>query len=183
MENVIIIFPKLEDGKNIRNILMKNGIQVDAVCSSGAQALEYINTYNGGIVICSYRFTDMYYTQLHECLPDSFDMLLVSSKSHSMNDDGAEGIVKLGVPIKVFDMVNTIHMMFEAQRRRRKKERLKPKSRSDEDRKILSEAKSVLMDRNNMSENEAHKYIQKCSMDSGTSLVETAYMVICLYRE
>ena len=31
-----------------------------------------------------------------------------------------------------------------------------------------------------MSEEEAHRYIQKCSMDSGTNMLETAQMVISL---
>ena len=35
-------------------------------------------------------------------------------------------------------------------------------------------------ERNSMTEEEAHRYIQKCSMDSGTNLVETAQMVISL---
>lgn len=30
------------------------------------------------------------------------------------------------------------------------------------------------MERNNMSEGEAHRYLQKNSMDSGTNMVETA---------
>ena len=29
-----------------------------------------------------------------------------------------------------------------------------------------------------MTESEAHRYIQKCSMDSGTNLVETSQMII-----
>jgi response regulator NasT len=36
------------------------------------------------------------------------------------------------------------------------------------------------MERNGMSEEEAHRYIQKTSMDSGTNMVETAQMVISL---
>ena len=31
-----------------------------------------------------------------------------------------------------------------------------------------------------MSETEAHRYLQKCSMDNGTNLIETAQMVISL---
>ena len=182
MENIVIVFPKPEDGRKIKNLLVRSGFDVDAVCTSGAQVLEYVNTLNEGIVICSYRFTDMYYTQLKECLPANFEILLIASQGHWMDsDDGA--IMKLGMPIKVFDLVNTVHMMFEAQRRRRKQARLTPKIRSDEERRIIREAKGVLMDRNNMTEDEAHKYMQKCSMDSGTGLVETAHMIICLYRE
>lgn len=181
MENVIIIFPKPEDGKNIKNLLVRNGIDVDGVCTSGAHALEYLNNLNEGIVICSYRYTDMYYTQLAELLPKNFEMLLVASKGHWMDYDD-EGIIKLGTPIKAFDLINTVHMMFEAQARRRKKARLMPKIRTEEEKQLIKEAKTVLMDRNHMTEAEAHKYIQKCSMDSGNSIVETAHMVITLYR-
>ena len=46
----------------------------------------------------------------------------------------------------------------------------------------MDQAKKLLMERNGMSENEAHRYIQKCSMDSGTNMVETAQMVISLIR-
>ena len=31
MENVIIVFPKLEDGRKIKNLMVRNGIDVDAV--------------------------------------------------------------------------------------------------------------------------------------------------------
>ena len=48
---------------------------------------------------------------------------------------------------------------------------------------IRDRAKTLLMERNNMTESEAHRYIQKCSMDSGTNLVETAQMVISLIHE
>ena len=66
--------------------------------------------------------------------------------------------------------------------RRRKKVRAKPKQRAEAEKKILWEAKSILMERNHMTEEEAHRYIQKCSMDSGTSLTETAEMVISMTK-
>lgn len=181
MENVIVVFPKLEDGKKIRSILVKSGINVDAVCTSGAQALEYVNKFNEGIVVCSYRFTDMYYTQLKEDLPAGFDMLLVASKANWMDAEDS-AVIKIATPLKLYDLLNTIHMMFEAQSRKRKKIKNAPKVRSEEETKIIKEAKSILIDRNNMTEAEAHAYLQKCSMDSGNNIVETAHMVICLYR-
>ena len=36
------------------------------------------------------------------------------------------------------------------------------------------------MERNHMDEEEAHRYLQKCSMDSGTNLAETAQMVLSM---
>lgn len=182
MENVIVVFPKIDDAKKIKSLLVKNGIEVDAVCTSGAQALECLNRLNEGIVICSYRFTDMFYTQLKEDMPKGFEMLLIASQSHWMNP-GDDSIMKVATPLKLFDLLNTIHMMFEAQARRRKKAKSGPKVRSEEENRIIAEAKNVLIDRNQMTESEAHAYLQKCSMDSGNSIVESAQMVICLYRD
>lgn len=73
-------------------------------------------------------------------------------------------------------------MMVANAERRRKKRKAMPKARSEEDRKVLEEAKALLMERNGMTEEEAHRYIQKCSMDSGTNLVETAEMVLSMMR-
>lgn len=39
------------------------------------------------------------------------------------------------------------------------------------------------MERNHMTEEEAHRYIQKCSMDTGTNLVETAEMITTLMSD
>ena len=38
------------------------------------------------------------------------------------------------------------------------------------------------MARNHMTEEEAHRYLQKCSMDSGANLVETAQMVLSIMK-
>ena len=45
------------------------------------------------------------------------------------------------------------------------------------------DAKELLMVRNHMTEEEAHRYLQKTSMDSGTNLVETAQMVLSMMTE
>ena len=50
--------------------------------------------------------------------------------------------------------------------------------RSENDRKVITAAKELLMERNQMTEDEAHHYIQKLSMDSGNNIVETAEMIL-----
>lgn len=181
MTNIIVLFPRLEDAKNIRNLLVRHGYQVPAVCTTGSQALGFAHSLGGGIVVCGYKYQDMMYTELKECLPPHFEMLLVASQQvwgECINND----IVCVSMPVKVQDLVNTLEMMCANIARRRKKQRLKPKARSEEEKKIILEAKALLMERNNMSEEEAHRYIQKCSMDSGTNLVETAEMVLSMMR-
>ena len=47
---------------------------------------------------------------------------------------------------------------------------------------VILDAKKLLMERNHMSEEEAHRYMQKCSMDSGNNMVETAKMIFALMK-
>jgi len=181
LANVIVAFPKLEDAKNIRNLLVRNGYHVPGVCTSGAQALQFADRYENGIVICGYKLTDMLYTDLHKYLPKQFQLLLIASQ-HVLSCCRNNDVVCLELPIKVYDLVNTLEMMIAANARKRKKLRAKPKERGAEEKKIIEDAKKLLMERNNMSEEEAHRYLQKCSMDSGNSLVESAQMVFSLMK-
>jgi response regulator NasT len=177
--SLIVVFPKIEDGKNIRNLLVRNGYSVAAVCTSGAQVLNYADSLNFGIVVCGYKFADMMYSDLHECLPPNFEMLLLASQ-HVLSVCNNSDIVCLSMPIKGNDLVNTVDMMVQSMTRKRKKQKLKPRERNDEEKELIKQAKNLLMERNNMNEEEAHRYIQKCSMDSATNMVETAQMVLSI---
>lgn len=182
MVGVIVLFPKLENAKYIKNILVRNGIEVIAVHTSGAQAILTTENLEEGLIICGYRFKDMMYDELKEYLPDGFQMLLIASQTHWEECDDSD-IVKLAMPIKAYDLMQTVNLLLESLERRRRKRKLKPKARSDEDRKIISRAKEILMENHDMTEEEAHRYLQKRSMDSGTNLVEMSRMVLDMYED
>lgn len=179
MTNVIVAFSKPEDGKSIKNILVRSGIHVVAVCTLGAHAIQCMEDLNSGIIVSGYRFEDMMFRELHDCLSPGFEMLLVASPAR-LSADVPDDMIVLSLPLKVQDLMGTLNMMTQAQMRRRKKERLSPRGRSEEESQMIAGAKAVLMERNSMSEAEAYRYIQKCSMDSGTNMVETAQMVMSL---
>lgn len=179
MLSIIIAFPRIEDATNIKNMLVRNGYDVDAVCTMGAQTISFANELDGGIVICGYRLKDMHFSEIHDCLPKGFEMLLIAS-AQKLEDCTDNDIVCLTMPIKVTDLINTLQMMTYNYQKRRKRERLKPKGRSEQEKAVIDRAKLVLMDRNNMTEEEAHRYIQKSSMDSGTNMVEMAEMILSM---
>ena len=78
------------------------------------------------------------------------------------------------------DIPSYFEMLLSQIERRLKKEKKKPKTRSWKEQNYISNAKFLLMERNHLSEEDAYRYIQKCSMDSGTNMVETAQMVLML---
>lgn len=178
MVNIIVAFSKIEDAKSIKNVLVRNGFSVTAVCSTGAQTINYAESLDNGVVVCGCRFPDMLAFRLKEELPQGFDMLMVASPSYW--DDRRSDIVFVGMPLKINDLINTLSMVCHAQEHRRKKLREIAKVRSEQEKNLITNAKRILMERNNMTESEAHYYIQKCSMDSGTNMVETAQMIISI---
>ena len=181
MTSIIIVLPKVEDGKKMKNLLLRSGYEVGGVCGSGAQAINMAENYDDGIIICGYRLVDMMYAELHEYLPAGFEMLLMASE-HLIAECESDGIMCLSMPLKLHDLLNTVDMMTNSIANKRKKKKLQPKDRNAGEKALINEAKALLMSRNNMTEEEAHKYIQKCSMDSSTNMVETAQMVLSLMK-
>lgn len=177
MANIVIAFPKMEDAIGIKNLLVRNGYPVTAVCTSGANVLSTIDDYNDGIVVCGYKLTDMLFSELRANMAGDFEMILLASAG-KISDADCEGVVPVLMPLKVADFVNTVAMLSMNIARKKKKRKNIPKTRSDEDRREIDRAKKILMEKNNMTEQEAHRYIQKISMDSGTGMAETAQMVI-----
>ncbi|MGN0382942.1 MAG: ANTAR domain-containing response regulator [Eubacterium sp.] len=183
MPNIVIAFSGPNDGRAIKSLLTRNGYDVLAVCTSGAQAISMLDGLNDGLVICGYKMTDMLYSELRGNLSDTFEMIVIASAERIMDIAGS-GIVGLETPLKVRDMMNTTEMLLESLAIKRRKRRREIKQRNPEEKAIIQQAKEVLMEKNNLTENEAHRYIQKTSMDSGNNMVETARMILSImYRE
>lgn len=177
MTDIIIAFPKIDDAKSLKKLLMRNGYDVNLICDSGAQVVNAVNSLDGGVVMCGYHFHDMYYYEINDYLPKGFKMLLLASPSKLADCDTSE-IMALAMPFKMLDLMNTLEIMLVQYNHWYKKQKKKPKARSESDKKLISQAKELLMERNHMTEDESHHYVQKLSMDSGTNMVETAIMII-----
>jgi response regulator NasT len=169
----------MEIAAKIKKILSQSGYPVVAVCTTGAQALQNINDLEDGVLICGARFVDMMYEEIYEYLPSGFQMLLIASASAVLDRD-VDNLVCLSTPLKVHELLGTLEMMEYTITRNRRMMRKRGATRSDQEREILDRAKGVLMERNSMTEEEAHRYIQKRSMDNGTGMVETAQMILSL---
>ena len=182
MVGIIVVFPNKDNATNIRNLLVRVGLNVTGVCTTGAQAMNYADSVDEGIIVCGYKLKDMMYSELREYLPNRFEMLLIASQG-KWEEGLASGVMGLTMPIKAYDLMNTLQMMLQNMDRRRRKRKKTIKSRTPEQEALIRKAKELLMARINMTEEEAHRYLQKNSMDSGTNIVETAEMVLSIMNE
>ncbi len=178
MGSIIVAMPKIEDARKINEILKSRGMQMIEICTTGDSVLSKVHQLDSGVVICTRNLKDMYCNQIAENLPDYFEMLLLTSKEGIM--DCPPNVVTVTMPFRVSDLVSSVEMLLMQIERRIRKDKTKVKKRSKEEQETINQAKAVLMERNNMTEQEAFRYIQKCSMDSGTNMVETAQMILIL---
>lgn len=156
----------------------RNGYDDILACNSASQVISAANESDGGVVLCGYRLADMHYSELYGYLPREFQMLLVASPA-KLQECSIGNIMCLAMPIHSHELISTLGTMMMELARPRKKQGRQPKAqRTEEEQKIINDAKALLMERNHLSESEAHKYIQKLSMDSGNNLVETAEMIL-----
>jgi AmiR/NasT family two-component response regulator len=180
MSVVVVVLPKLDDAKKIRKILISHGFSQVLACASASLALQEVSQHSHGLVISGYKLKDMYYLELAESLPKHFELVLLGSAS-AISESGA-GILSLATPLKVYDLVNTVEMVLRQTEWKLRKDK-KPKKRTEREENYIRNAKFLLMERNHLTEEEAHRYIQKSSMDNATNMVETAQMILTLLYE
>ena len=178
MSVIVVVLPKLEDAKKIKKILTGHGFLNVFACASASSALSTISQYSYGLVISGYHLRDMYYRELLDQLPNYFEMILMGRADAAAEGNG--GVLALTVPLKIYDLVNTADMALRQLERRIRKDKTK-KKRSEKEENYIRNAKFLLMERNHLTEEEAHRYIQKCSMDNGTNITETAQMILTCF--
>ncbi|MCF0134072.1 MAG: ANTAR domain-containing protein [Blautia sp.] len=176
--SIVIALPKIEDARKIRSVLNRYGFSVTAVCNTGAGALSIMSDLDAGVLICGYHLPDMYYNTILADKPAYFDMLLMASGSVAAQV--SENVSVIQTPIKPSELNSTLHALLDKLHRKLKRIPGKPKTRNERDKKKIQEAKELLMQVKEMSEEDAYRYIQKCSMDSGINMVETAEMILML---
>lgn len=177
MISIIVAFPKIEDANRIKNLLLKSGFDVQGVCASGALAIQMASQLDEGILISSCKLPDMTCRELNENIPPTFKMLVIASKS-VWEIYGLDDILFMEMPVKMYELSNTLEMIMYAQKKAKKKVKSIVNFRNQKEKELIMKAKLMLMETNNLSENDAYRYIQKTSMDSGNTMADTAAMLL-----
>ena len=179
MGSIIIAMPKYEDAQHLSEMISNHGLLLDIdICQNAAEVLRKAHERDYGVVVCTKSLKDMTYVELSGYLPKFFGMIILTKDVEL--ETFTDTTVKLMMPFKPRELVSTIDMITGNFIRQIKKKNKAPLKRSVAEQRILDEAKSLLMERNGMTEPEAFRYIQKTSMDTGRSMVESAQMVLML---
>ena len=188
MKNLIIALGDHAAAQKIRTILSSSGIPVAGVCTTAAQVILLARRLQGsGLVICQNRYSDHTADFIAEQLLPDYEFLMLTHGDIRTAYAG-KGMYALQLPLMRTDLIDSVRMLLSAGTKHESvptPENRSPESgakdkrvRPPEEMKLIEEAKSVLMARNHLSEEQAHRFLQKKSMDSGCRLTDTARAII-----
>ena len=173
MEKVIVAFESEKACERICDILESGGVAACYRAHSGGEVKRLVDKQHIGTVVCGYKLRDETAEDLFYDLPAASTMLVIARQN--MLDLLSDDIFSLPAPVTRGDLCASVSMVLQMGRRLERV--LRPK-RNEEETQVVEKAKRHLMEREGLTEEEAHRYIQKKSMDSGARMVQTAILVL-----
>ena len=174
MEKVIVAFESDKSCWRVKEILETSGTAACIICKSADQVKRAVNKQHITTVVCGYKLSDESAEGLLDDLPPTCSMLVVAVQG-LLDLCQSDDVFKLASPVSKGDLVASVRMLLQVGHRLEKF--VKPR-RSEEERAVIDQAKQLLMARNGMTEEQAHRFLQKRSMDSGAKMIQTAQLVL-----
>ncbi len=155
-------------------MLERSGIPVRFRCRSGAEVLRAVKNMGSGVVICGHKLTDMSAGQLaHELHGMAKFLVLAKQSLLELMDD--PDIFKLPIPISAAELRGSVNILIQLDEITA---RAQTPQRTEEEVEMIRRAKELLMESRGFTEAQAHRYLQKRSMETGTKLSETARQIL-----
>lgn len=174
MESVIVAFEHEKACMRIKEILESGGAASCLVCRSAAEVKRAVYQQHVGAILCGYKFPDQSAQDLFDDLPPSCAMLMIAPQS-MLELVGNQDIFRLPLPVSRGDLLASTRMLLQVSHRLERQERPR---RTEAEQAVVERAKAMLMASRGMSEEQAHRYLQKRSMDAGSRLAQTARAVL-----
>ena len=165
MDRIVVAFANEEARHRICRLLESDGWSPAASCGSGAEAIRTVRKLGSA---ANDLAADLQGTAL----------LMVVSSAVNLDFCQGDNLYKLPTPISRADFFATLDLMRQFEEAHLHHA---PPKRKEADQQLIRKAKELLMDTNRMTESEAHRFLQKRSMDAGMKLADMAQYILDSY--
>ena len=172
IKDIIIVYPSKDTALKLRDLLVGEGFSVTHICALGSSALSIANSMNDGVIVCASMLSDMNALSIAEDLPPDFDVVALCRNG---KESYTGNLINLALPIDRADFIQTIYVLATS--------RSSFTRRKENERELIDNAKHILFETRNMTEVQAHKYLQQQSMNSGRKIVDIAKDIITAFAQ
>lgn len=175
--------------KQLSQFLFENGFTVVGQASDGYDYLRQVHTFYPDLCIVDFNMRGMNGHEVAEVLvSDRLAPVIVlmnpSETHHFVNLRQDAYFAEMVKPINRHVLVQTMDLLVKSALNIQKLEaELQQLKRKIDDKTIIDKAKRLLMKNLNITEEQAHRKIQKESMDRGVSKIKVANTIIFTYTE
>lgn len=171
MERVVLAFSKNDTAQKIKRMLEGSGYEVCLVCHSASELIRSAAELDDVFVIMGYKIGDRLADDIAYDLDGVKIITIIKAERQDMIEN--ENIFAVTLPINRERLISAIEVFIG-----HIDEPVKKKQRTPEEEKIIEKAKLYLMEKYSMTEEQAHRFIQKRSMDSGSKFTDTARLIL-----
>ena len=182
MDRIVQAFATEKAHDQIARLLSSGGLSPYACCFSGADTIRMVRKLGDAVVICGFRLRDMTAEMLAADLQGIAPLLVISSPGNLELCSG-ENLFKLATPATRADFFASLDLLLQfgtGHGGPPAPQHSRPQ-RSEAEEHLVRQAKAILMEVNLMTEAEAHRFLQKRSMDAGLKLADTARLILERY--
>lgn len=171
-DNIFLAFSSKKLTLSIGRMLISDGFKITSIAKNVVDFKNIFQYYHSGIIIMGYRFDGVHIDDLLEDMPKDFTVIFIGDKLQ-LDSCENENVFKLSVPLHKTDLICAVEMFTTIE------STYKPiDEKNVEEHRIINRAKRILIDAYSMTEDQAHRYIQKKSMDTGKKLVDIARIIL-----
>ncbi|HKL87143.1 MAG TPA: ANTAR domain-containing protein [Treponemataceae bacterium] len=183
MKNVILAFSNPLFTNWMASVLNRNGYSVEHTCKTASEVIRVSDFCSSLVVVSGFQFPDMTAENLFSLLDWRLAMVTILL-SHQRDLIDRDDMFFLPYPLSANELVDGIELMEMAAATRAMSGisfggvGQRPKERTAEENLLILNAKKIFIEKYVMTESQAHRFLQKSSMDRGLRLLDVAMMVI-----
>lgn len=166
--DVFIAFASKKTALAIAKTVISAGYNAAAAVLSAGDLISKLSFYDSGIIICGCRFGDGNINTFIDDIPDSFRIIAIGSPEQLRYCDDGRALT-LAVPLNSADLLAYLDML---------RTEPQPSRRTPAEEALINRAKRILISSKGMTEAQAHRFLEKKSMDLGRPITEIAEIIL-----
>ena len=170
MAKIIVAFSEETQIEKIAVALEESGIAVYRRCRTGNEALRALSVCQDGVVVCGTKFVDRTADELAEDMGERALMLAVGKPERLALCENP-GVFRLATPFGRGELSSAVRMLMQLQA-------MRAPHRSAEEEQLVLHAKRLLMEVNGLTEPQAHRALQRISMNLGLRMSDSAKRIL-----